>query len=390
MPTAMKGQQSGNSDKHDLTGLELARLFFHECVAPIVEAAAPGLRYSAGRIGDGSDVMGFDDAVSRDHGWGPRCVLLLAPEHAGELRRTLDAALAGNLPLTYRGYTTSFWRPTGSLIFRDAPPVAHWIEMATTEEFLRYHLGVAGVAGLSPRDWLAMSSFNLLAMTAGEMFRDDLGFEETRRALAFYPDDVRLYLIAAEWRKIAEEQAFPGRAGSRGDEAGSAIVAARLAERLMRICFHLERRYVPYGKWFGSAFLRLERCTEVRAPITRMLTAPTWQQRDHHWGEALAAVIAAHERDGLVEAGVYRPAPIHASRPGTGLPRFERGGPPPIGTLIDDIRARIADPDIRELARALATPANADKPPSRRCGVLARKDADSAPTADCSVGQRRP
>ena len=335
----------------DVTGLELARAFFHEAVAPLIARVMPALPYSAGLLGDCSDVIGLDDAVSRDHGWGPRCQLLLPAERFDDVSRQLDAALAAGLPLGFRGYSTSY---AGMLrVAVDAPPVRHWVDMATPGGFLRNNLGVERATGIAPREWLTMRGYSLLNVTAGEMFRDDLGFEEARRALAFYPDAIRLYLIAADWMKIADEQAFLGRAGSRGDEAGSAVIGARLAESLMRLCFQLERRYAPYSKWFGSAFARLTAAAGVHESITRMVTATGWQERDRHFTDALAAVIAVHEREGLLVAGKYRPAPVYLGRPGSGLPQFERGGPPAIVTLIDDIRGQIADPEVRALAAEL-------------------------------------
>ena len=76
-------------------------------------------------------------------------------------------------------------------------------------------------------------------------------------ALAYFPRDVWLYKIACQWRRIAEEQAFVGRAGIAGDELGSRVIAGRLVRDVMRMAFLLERRYAPYSKWFGSAFARL-------------------------------------------------------------------------------------------------------------------------------------
>src|SRR5262249_1884044 len=149
-----------------------------------------------------------------------------------DARAALDAALTQRLPVSFRGFSTSFARPHARPVRIDGPPVAHWIDIVTPEQFLRAQIGVADPSRLTPIDWLTIHEPRLLSVPAGALFRDDLGFEATRRQLAFYPDDVRLHLIAAEWQKIAQEQAFPGRAGSRGDEVGSAIVAARLAESL--------------------------------------------------------------------------------------------------------------------------------------------------------------
>jgi Domain of unknown function (DUF4037) len=49
-----------------------------------------------------------------------------------------------------------------------------------------------------------------------------------------------------------------------GDELGSRLVAARLAQDAVRLYFLQERRYASYGKWLGSAFARLNAAVEVR------------------------------------------------------------------------------------------------------------------------------
>jgi hypothetical protein len=203
--TASASAERGSSPA--LTGLELSRLFFEEAVEPIIDEVMPQLRYTAGLIGDCSDVIGFDDEISRDHGWGPRCQLLLPPEGFESLRATLDDAMAWRLPLRYRGYPTSFTgRPGFQMVELAVPPVRHWVDMATPDRFLRDNIGVPSASGLTARDWITMRDYRVLNITAGELFRDDLGFEQTRRALAHYPDDVRLYFLLAEWM-IADPEA---------------------------------------------------------------------------------------------------------------------------------------------------------------------------------------
>src|SRR5436190_17044788 len=60
-----------------MSGCELAQQFYAEVVAPLLARAMPRLRYAAGRLGSGSDVLGLDDAMSRDHDWGCRLTLLV-------------------------------------------------------------------------------------------------------------------------------------------------------------------------------------------------------------------------------------------------------------------------------------------------------------------------
>src|ERR687893_36730 len=126
-----------------IKGIELSGLFFFEAVKPVLDAEFPRLRYSAARLGSGSEVLGFDDEMSTDHGWGPRV----------------------------------------------------------------------------------------------DVFHDEAGLGEIRGRFSYYPRDVWLYLLAAGWERVGQEEHLMGRAGIAGDELGSAIIAARLARDLMRLGF---------------------------------------------------------------------------------------------------------------------------------------------------------
>jgi hypothetical protein len=312
-----------------MNGLELARAYYEEAVAPIVGTVVE--RWTAGRFGARSDAMGMDDEVSRDHGWGPACELLVEDE---AVIPAIDAALRERLPVRFRGWSTSF-DERYRLEDVAGPPVRHWVEIATVPRLLRAWLGVGGVEALRAREWLAMDEQKLVEITNGELFRDDLGFAAVRETLAYYPDDLGRHLMAVEWTRIADEQAFPGRAASRGDEAGAAIVQARLVESAMRLGFYLARRYPPYAKWFGSAYARLDGAIDMRPALA---AGPV---RDGAWAEVLRQLIAQHERAGLVPAGRFAPAPVYAGRPGTGIPDAH--------ALIEALRAPITDPEVRAL-----------------------------------------
>jgi hypothetical protein len=49
-----------------IPGLELSRIFYQYEVKPILDRNFPALRYSAALIGWGSEVLGFDTALSRE------------------------------------------------------------------------------------------------------------------------------------------------------------------------------------------------------------------------------------------------------------------------------------------------------------------------------------
>ncbi|MEI9425464.1 DUF4037 domain-containing protein [Mesorhizobium sp. Cs1299R1N1] len=118
-------------------------------------------------------------------------------------------------------------------------------------------------------------------MTAGAVFRDDVGeLTALRDRLAYFPRDVWLYKLAAQWGRIAEERAYVGRAGDAGDEIGSRVVGARMVGNLMRLAMLIERRYAPYPKWFGTAFSRLVCAPQLSPILAEILAAPTWQDRE--------------------------------------------------------------------------------------------------------------
>ena len=128
-----------------------------------------------------------------------------------------------------------------------------------------------------------------------------------RAALAWYPDDVWLWLLACQWRRLDQEEPFVGRAAEVGDELGSRVVAARLVRDVMRLAFLLERRYAPYSKWLGSAFAQLEAAATLRpAPARRALRAELRGARDRarRGGRGARTVAQRNRSDAPVETTV--------------------------------------------------------------------------------------
>jgi Domain of unknown function (DUF4037) len=254
-------------------GVELARRFYAEVVGPLVAGRA----HSAAFVGTGSDVLGLDTERSTDHGWGPRLQLFLAGAEVEPVRTLLD----DRLPETFCGWAVRYgW---------DDVPVAHHVETAERGAWFRSRLGFDPCEPVSTLDWLTASSQTLLELRSGAVFRDEGGeLARARGALEWYPRDVWLWLLASQWRRIAQEEAFVGRAAEVGDELGSRVVAARLARDLMRLCFLVERRYAPYSKWLGTAFARLDSAPEVGPALQDALAATAYPARE-------TALVRAYE-----------------------------------------------------------------------------------------------
>jgi len=282
-----------------IPGLQLSEAFYREAVALILDVAFPGLAYAAALIGNGSDVLGYDTARSTDHGWGPRCWLFL-PDSAYETDQSaIDATLRERLPQTFRGYPTRFSRGADGVLLPERP-IQHHVLIASLPRFFVRHLGFDPVAEMTAVDWLACPQQELIEVTHGAVFHDGFGvLTAARQRLAYYPDEIWRTLLAAQWQRISQEEAFVGRCGEVGDELGSAVVAARLVREIMRLCFLMERQYAPYSKWLGTAFARLT-CGPALAPVLRdVLHATTWQGRQQPLGVAYETVAQMHNALGI-------------------------------------------------------------------------------------------
>src|SRR4051794_18503207 len=220
---------------------EVGAGFHAEVIAPLLGDVG----YAAGLLGWGSDVLGYDTARSMDHGWGPRLVVLVDEADVAQVRQTIDAGL----PDSYEGFAVRFgW---------DSYEPTHHVTVATLGDWLRGWLGFDASQGIGIDDWLVTPQQQLLGVVAGRVYADDGRLAPVRAALAWYPDQIWRWMLACQWSRIAQEEAFVQRTHEVGDELGSRVVTGRLVRDLMRLALLQSRTYAPYTKWLGTAFARL-------------------------------------------------------------------------------------------------------------------------------------
>ena len=151
-----------------MNGLELARAFWEEEGLPMMERDFPDLlpRVAVGLAGSGSECLGFDDLISRDHDFEPGFCIFLPGEAVVSRREAflLERAYA-KLPREFRGFRRSGLSPVGGNRHGPIRAADFWTEK----------LGVPDGA-LSLMDYLTLPDYVLAEATGGEVFRDDSGF----------------------------------------------------------------------------------------------------------------------------------------------------------------------------------------------------------------------
>lgn len=285
------------TEKKFIPGLELSERFYTDVVKGIIKDNLPNLRYAAGLIGPGSEVLGFDDTISRDHHWGPRLQLFLENSDYQKYSDKLDSIFRKQLPYVFLGYSTNWSEPdpndnmTQMLKPISKGTINHRIEIYTVTSYLKKFLNITDLK-LSERDWLLFPEQRLLEFTSGKVFHDEAGeLTKAREVLHYYPTNVWKFKLMALWEKISQEMAFVGRTGIIGDDLGSRIEATRLVRNMMMIAYVLERQYIPYAKWLGHGFKTLPIANKLGPILSKVLTEEDWRKREEHLCEAYLILL---------------------------------------------------------------------------------------------------
>ncbi|HEV7210316.1 MAG TPA: DUF4037 domain-containing protein [Blastococcus sp.] len=286
-----------------LPAAELSSAFYRQAVAPLLA----GRPHAAALLGWGSDVLGYDTERSTDHGWGPRLLVLL-PDRGGV--EPVEQLLDAGLPESVAGWPVRFgW---------DEVSPCHHVAVTTLADWLIDFLGVDASNAMGTRDWLLTPQQRLLGVVGGAVYADaDGALAAVREALTWYPEQVWRWILACQWHRLAEEEAFVARTAEVGDATGSAVNAGRLVREMMRLALLLDRRYAPYSKWLGTAFAALPHRDGLPESLARALAATGAHEREAALADAWTVLGHRHNATGLtgvipVTIGSYhsRPAQV--------------------------------------------------------------------------------
>jgi len=329
-----------------IKALELSEQFYEKIVAPILKTHFPDLEYSAALIGWGSEVLGFDDAQSTDHNYGLRFQVFLTEKDFDEYSSRIDHVLKKGLPDNFHGFPTAFEIVANDDDRGKPENLRHHVDLETIAGFFRRYLDCDPYEDLKAADWLAFPEHKLLAVTSGRVFFDGSGnLEDIRKKFAYFPRDVWLYMLAAQWSKIFEEQAFVGRCGQLGDELGSTLIAARQIKNLMRLAFLIERKYAPYSKWFGTAFSHLRCAGDLKPVFEKTMDAKDWHARQRFLTDG-CKIIMRHYNDLRITCPMSEEISDYFKRPFLVI-KDE--------SVVDKLLAEITDEEVKNIRKGLGS-----------------------------------
>ena len=257
----------------DIQGLDLAKAYWEQVGHPMLEERYPQYRgrIAAGLMGHGSDCYGFDDAISRDHDFGPGFCLWLTSEDyqaiGDQLQKDYEA-----LPTEFMGFGSR----TDSVRAKGADRRVGVFEIGAFFESLTGYRQAPPED--HPHEWLLLDEATLAAATNGRIFADPLGqMLATRQGFKAMPDDVRFCLISRRLGMIAQAGQYNlPRSLQRGDGAAAMLSINEFVQACASLIFLINNPltvgYLPYYKWTFAALRRLSGRMATRlADLTEQL-----------------------------------------------------------------------------------------------------------------------
>ena len=244
-----------------MNGLELSREFYLQYGKPMLERdfADKIGEIAVGLAGEGSECLGYDDELSRDHDFEAGFCMWITPEAEREYGFRLERAYA-KLPKEFMGVK----RPTVS------PAGGNRRGVIVIDDFYTKLLG-ANTAPDPIKRWLYTPSASLRAAVSGEVYRDDLGkFSEIREILKKgYPEDIRRKKISAHAAIMAQTGTYNyERLIKRGETGAAGLALFEFVKHAVSVIYLLNNVYEPFYKWVYRGMRDLKILAELEFSLT--------------------------------------------------------------------------------------------------------------------------
>ncbi len=269
-----------------MKGLELAEQYYLTYGRPMLEEQFPHLMplVAVGLAGSGSECLGYDDDISRDHDFEPGFGIYLPGEDQVSRRDAflLERAYA-RLPREFMGIRRSPLSPVGG--------ARHGI--IRIADFFTEKVGAAdGV--LTIRQWLTVPEQALLEATNGKVFYDGPGAMSLIRAsLKRYPEDIMKKRLAGHLLLMAQSGQYNyRRCLAHGEKSAAQLAAIAFTDSAIQVIFLLNRVYRPYYKWVFRALRTLPRLSLEAEALEYLITTDNDSPNDSEKYDVIESVAA--------------------------------------------------------------------------------------------------
>ena len=234
-----------------MKGLEISKEYYLRYGRQMLEAGFSDIlpKIAVGLTGDGSECLGYDDQISRDHDFEPGFCIFLPDENTVDRKTAfaLERAYA-KLPKEFMGLKRNSISPVGG--------ARHGV--IRISDFLKSKTGFPD-GNLTKHAWLKIPEYSLLEVTNGELFFDGSGhFTDIRRSLSNMPDDVRKKRLAGNLLLMAQAGQYNyARCLAHGERAAAQFAVIEFVNAAMSVIFLLNGKYKPYYKWQMRALREL-------------------------------------------------------------------------------------------------------------------------------------
>ena len=224
-------------------GLELAESYYDAYGKALLTERFPKLyeKICTGLLGAGSECLGYDDELSKDHDFTPDfCIFLPGEDVISRRDAFLLERAYSSLPKEYLGFKRAVLSPAGG----------SRRGVLRLSDFLTEKLGTPDGL-LSAEQWLRLPSQYLLEVTNGKIFHDGSGeLTRIRQALSGYPEDIRKKRLAGHLVMMAQAGSYNlPRCLRHGERAAAQLALNEFVQEALEVFFLLENRYLPYYKW---------------------------------------------------------------------------------------------------------------------------------------------
>lgn len=234
-----------------MNGIELAREYYLKFGKPMIDEKFPLLKnyIAAGICGQGSECLGYDDEISRDHDFEPGFIIFLPGEDIVDRRQAFLLERAYNaLPKEFCGVRRLKVAPVGGSR-RGVTRISDFFEKTVGSKD----------GALSTERWLTVPDFMLCEAINGEIFFDGYGeVTRIRAALSDMPEDAMKKRLAGRLLAMAQsgQYNYP-RCLAHGETAAAQLSVCEFSRRALEAIFLLNRRPMPFYKWAFRALADL-------------------------------------------------------------------------------------------------------------------------------------